>query len=143
MAFGQGAPLLWRDFGTTALADVIVAGRLSYPVWAVLTGIASLVSVAACGALLAVPRIGVVLAPSLTLATVVVPAFLINDVVLLNRSMSVMSAAYMWSVGDPVRGEQLLWSTQLVQILFFALVGFVAFKVAVGLAAVLVDRWSR
>ncbi|MDO5067733.1 MAG: hypothetical protein Q4D96_10685 [Propionibacteriaceae bacterium] len=218
LAFGNNVPLLWRDFGATDMADVIISARLFHPVWAVvagwlacwvtaqhapdsvlvgaapgrartgvlakelgstmiavvvgvlvghlpvvlvsmarlpwnladllalvalLTGVASLVAVGACGALVAGPRVGIVLAPLAAVVVVVAPAFLINDVLLLNRSMSVMSASYMWSVGGPGLGERLLWSTQLIQIMFFALVGFTAFKVAVGLAEVHAARNRR
>lgn len=157
---GRGR-ILGRELGTTMIAvvagvavgylPVLIAGITRFP-WhladlvafvALLTGIASLVAVGACGAIVAGPRVGVVLAPVVTVATVVVPAFLINDILLLNRSKSVLSAAYMWSVGGPNPGERLVLATQLIQILFFTLVGFTALKVAVGLAEVRAARNPR
>ena len=153
--------VLAKELGTTMIAvvagvavghlPVVLLAMARFP-WhvadllalvAMLTGVASLVAVGACGALIAGPRVGTVLAPLANLVTVVAPAFLINDVLLLNRSMSVMSASYMWSVSGPELGERLLWSTQLIQIMFFALVGFAAFKVAVGLAEVHAARDRR
>ncbi|MDO5082796.1 MAG: hypothetical protein Q4D89_05260 [Arachnia propionica] len=153
--------VLAKELGSTMIAVVVgvLAGHLPVVLvsmarlpWnladllalaALLTGVASLVAVGACGALVAGPRVGIVLAPLAAVVTVVAPAFLINDVLLLNRSMSVMSASYMWSVGGPGLGERLLWSTQLIQIMFFALVGFTAFKVAVGMAEVHAARNRR
>lgn len=100
---------------------------------AVVVGVASLIPVAACVATLVDIRLGLLLAPLVVLAVLLVPAFVIQDMLLLNRPASIMSVAYVWSVPLPERGQMLVWQVELLRVFFFSLLGFAALKTAEGL----------
>ncbi|NLE97450.1 MAG: hypothetical protein GX596_05610 [Propionibacterium sp.] len=101
---------------------------------AVLVALASLLPVAACAAALTGQRLGLLVAPLLVVLVTLLPAFVINDQLLANRPVSIMSTAYVWSVGLPARGEMLAWQVELLRILYFGLVWIVAVKITTGLA---------
>lgn len=101
---------------------------------AVLIAMASLLPVAACAAAVTPPRVGLLVAPLMVLLVTLVPAFVINDQLLVNRPASVMSTAYVWSISPPARGEMLVWQVELLRILYFCLMWIVAVRISTGLA---------
>ena len=101
---------------------------------AVVAGLASLVPVAACGALLVGPRLGLLVAPLLVVAVTVLPTYLIDVVLLANSDASVAAVSYVWHLYHPLRGEMLVWQVEAFRVLFFLLVGVAALRAAAALA---------
>lgn len=141
--------------GFADLRDVVFEARLVVPyaalpvgwlmVWAmaahrpdsvlaVVAGLASLVPVAACGALLVGPRLGLLVAPLLVVAVTVLPTYLIDVVLLANSDASVAAVSYVWHLYHPLRGEMLVWQVEAFRVLFFLLVGVAALRAAAALA---------
>ncbi|HMS36096.1 MAG TPA: hypothetical protein PKA93_02955 [Arachnia sp.] len=102
--------------------------------FAVLAGLASLVPVAACGALLVGPRLGLLVAPSVVVAVTVLPTYLVDVVLLADSDASVAAVSYVWNLARPLRGEMLVWQAEAFRVLFFALVGVAALRAAAALA---------
>lgn len=101
---------------------------------AVVAGLASLVPVAACGALLVGPRLGLLVAPLLVVAVTVLPTYLVDVVLLANSDASVAAVSYVWHLYHPLRGEMLVWQVEAFRVLFFLLVGVSALRAAAALA---------
>ena len=90
--------------------------------------------VAACGALLVGPRLGLLVAPLLVVAVTVLPTYLIDVVLLANSDASVAAVSYVWHLYHPLRGEMLVWQVEAFRVLFFLLVGVAALRAAAALA---------
>lgn len=95
---------------------------------------ASLVALGACVAIPLGIRTGFFVVPALFLALVLLPAFVINDILLRNQPFSVMALSYMWSLSIPQPGTTLAMSTEFIRLLFYTLVIVVAIAAAAGLA---------
>ncbi|MFT3889609.1 MAG: hypothetical protein QM713_15810 [Arachnia sp.] len=101
---------------------------------AVGAGLASLVPIAACGALLVGPRLGLLAAPVAVLAVAVLPTYPVEMTFLAGSSASVEAVSYVWAHSYPLRGEMLLWQVEAFRVAFFLLVGVAALRAASGLA---------
>ncbi len=101
---------------------------------AVTVGLASLVPVAACGALLASRRLGLLFAPLAALAVVMAPTFLLGPLLAPLGEHRAAATYYMFDQSWPGRGEMLVPVTEAVRGVFFLLVALAATRLAVGLA---------
>ena len=99
----------------------------------VAVALASLVPVAACGALLVGPRLGLLVAPLTVLALVLLPTYLIDVPLLGDTGASLESVTYIWDHSYPGRGEMLIWQLEAFRMGFFGLVGVAAWRAATGL----------
>ena len=101
---------------------------------AAVVSMVSLIPIGAAAAALVGWRVGVVVAPVAIVAATLVPAFVINDVLLANRPASIMSLAPVWSLSVPGRGSMLVWQVELLRICYFALLWLCMSKVTTALA---------
>lgn len=108
-----------------------------------LVALASLFPIATACACLLDRRVAAVVAPAVLLAFLLVPTYVINDVVLANSRFALLSTAYMWSLSIPGRGESLVWQVELLRLCFFCLVGLAFSAVTIGLTSWRNTRNSR
>jgi hypothetical protein len=101
---------------------------------AVLVGLASLVPIAACAALLVGPRLGLLVAPLSVVAVTVLPTYAIDASLRANSQASIAVASYFWDQSHPGRGEMLVWQVEAFRVLYFLLVGAAAVRAATALA---------
>lgn len=101
---------------------------------ALASAVGSLASIAVAAAMLSGVRIGAFLTPVILMLVLVLPAFWINDSLLAHSSASTQALSYVWSLMIPIRGTQLVWTTEALRLGFYLLVTFTVAKAAVGLA---------
>ncbi|MEA5053610.1 MAG: hypothetical protein VB093_09235 [Propionicimonas sp.] len=105
--------------------------------------VGSLTSIGLAVAMLVGIRVGAFLAPAALLCVMALPAFWINDVVLSGLPVSTQALSYVWSITAPVRGDQLVWGTEVVRLGFYLLVFVTAAQAAAGLAEFRATRNHR
>ena len=96
--------------------------------------LASLVPLGACFALLLGYRTSLLAVPAALIVVVIGPVFVIQEHLLVNQPVSIVSVAYAWSTLIPPLGHSLRWQIEMLRITFFVLVFFAATKAAAGLA---------
>lgn len=94
----------------------------------------SLASIGLAAAMLSGVRMGAFLTPMVLVAVLVLPAFWINDGLLKHTSASTQALSYVWSLMIPLRGTQLVWTTEALRLGFYLLVTLTVAKAAVGWA---------
>ncbi|MGC3952907.1 MAG: hypothetical protein QM804_01410 [Propionicimonas sp.] len=94
----------------------------------------SLAGIAVAAAMLSGVRIGAFLTPAILVSVLVLPAFWINDSLLAHSSASTQALSYVWSLMVPIRGTQLVWTTEALRLGFYLLVTFAVAKAAAGWA---------
>lgn len=103
---------------------------------ALLVAVCSLIPVAGGVAACVGPRVGLLLTPVSLMAWIFVPPYVINDQLLTNHPVSIMSLCYFWSLTGAGLGEMPVWQTEVLRILFYSLVWLVGCVVAAACA-----RW--